>query len=293
MEKDSQKVIIAMLPTNDEKDVIFKTDNRLEWENRSFDQRLLKYNESTYHLYFILGENPIKGDWFLWKNEIHKFHSDAGYGIKTYTDYNEKDGSSKTVNWSNCRGTIIATTDSKLSFRHCQRQEESESECETQCDHCKEYYRPVDRIVPKPTNQFVIDYCKRGGIDAVKVEYVKELENRYLKVNSDNEITTHILKEYNYKTFENVLDIIDKGLGVQDGIITNRFATTTNIIKHLENKSSDNPNETSELIDCIHNLMGFFDTPLARLKMQSKDCEEVRQIGRDVLKKYGVNYRGL
>jgi len=51
--------------------------------------------------------------------------------------------------------------------------------------------------------------------------------------------------------------------------------------------------EKQELLDCIHNLMGFFDTPIARLKMDSKDCEEVRQIGRTVLKKYNVNYRGL
>ena len=51
--------------------------------------------------------------------------------------------------------------------------------------------------------------------------------------------------------------------------------------------------ERQELIDCIHNLMGFFDTPIARLKMPSEDCEEVRKIGREVLKKYNVDYRGL
>jgi len=51
--------------------------------------------------------------------------------------------------------------------------------------------------------------------------------------------------------------------------------------------------ERKELLDCIHNLMGFFDTPIARLKMSGKDYEEVREIGREVLKKYNINYRGL
>ena len=51
--------------------------------------------------------------------------------------------------------------------------------------------------------------------------------------------------------------------------------------------------ERKELLDCIHNLMGFFDTPIARKKLLSKDYEEVRKIGREVLKKYNINYRGL
>jgi len=51
--------------------------------------------------------------------------------------------------------------------------------------------------------------------------------------------------------------------------------------------------ERQELLDCIHNLMGFFDTPIARLKMPSEDCEEVRKIAREVLTKYDVNWRGL
>ena len=45
--------------------------------------------------------------------------------------------------------------------------------------------------------------------------------------------------------------------------------------------------DKKELLDCIHNLMGFFDTPIARMKMSSDDCEEVREIARNVLKKHG------
>lgn len=52
-----------------------------------------------------------KGDVFLWqsrsgKYEIHTFHSDAGYGAKTFTDYNEKDGSSVLVGYSGICGIL-------------------------------------------------------------------------------------------------------------------------------------------------------------------------------------------
>jgi hypothetical protein len=52
-----------------------------------------------------------RGDFFFWvsgsgKFEIHQFHSDAGYGVKTFTDYEEKDGSSLLVNWSGVYGKI-------------------------------------------------------------------------------------------------------------------------------------------------------------------------------------------
>lgn len=54
-----------------------------------------------------------KGDVFLWRSgatgryEIHTFHSDVGYGIKTFTDYNEENGSSTLVNWSGVCGKLV------------------------------------------------------------------------------------------------------------------------------------------------------------------------------------------
>jgi len=53
------------------------------------------------------------GDVFLWKSgmtgkfEIHTFHSDAGYGAKTFTEYNEEDGSSMLVNYSGVCGVLV------------------------------------------------------------------------------------------------------------------------------------------------------------------------------------------
>ena len=54
-----------------------------------------------------------RGDVFLWRSgmtgryEIHTFHSDAGYGAKTFTNYNEKDGGSELVNYSGICGVLV------------------------------------------------------------------------------------------------------------------------------------------------------------------------------------------
>ncbi len=58
-------------------------------------------------------EKLEKGDVFLWRSamsgrfEIHTFHSDSGYGAKTFTGYNEKDGSSEIVNYSGICGVLV------------------------------------------------------------------------------------------------------------------------------------------------------------------------------------------
>lgn len=55
-----------------------------------------------------------KGDVFLWRRgmtgkfEIHTFHSDSGYGAKTFTNFNEKDGSSELVNYSGICGVFVS-----------------------------------------------------------------------------------------------------------------------------------------------------------------------------------------
>lgn len=70
---------------------------------------------------FSLAIAPIKslnelnpGDIFVWQStrnpkvfDVHAFHSDAGYGIKTFTDYNEKDGSSSIYNQSGFCGKVV------------------------------------------------------------------------------------------------------------------------------------------------------------------------------------------
>jgi hypothetical protein len=58
-------------------------------------------------------EKLEEGDIFLWRSamsgrfEIHTFHSDSGYGAKTFTGYNEKDGSSEIINYSGICGVLV------------------------------------------------------------------------------------------------------------------------------------------------------------------------------------------
>lgn len=70
----------------------------------------MKLQQTDQYLLLIDEEAEIKSfPYFLWKDEVHKFHSDNGYGIKTWTGYNDEDGSSEIVNWSNkWKGSVIA-----------------------------------------------------------------------------------------------------------------------------------------------------------------------------------------
>ena len=47
--------------------------------------------------------------------------------------------------------------------------------------------------------------------------------------------------------------------------------------------------EKKELIECIQNLMGCFDNPLARRQLSNSFSEEARKIGREVLIKHTEN----
>ena len=42
-----------------------------------------------------------------------------------------------------------------------------------------------------------------------------------------------------------------------------------------------------ELLECIQNLMGVFDTPIARRRINNEFTEEVRSIGRKILEANG------
>lgn len=47
------------------------------------------------------------------------------------------------------------------------------------------------------------------------------------------------------------------------------------------------PPTKQELIDCIANLMGVFDTPIARRKIDGDYAEEARKIGREIMERTG------
>lgn len=68
----------------------------------------------------------------------------------------------------------------------------------------------------------------------------------------------------------------------------------TNLNMIIEQLRKDRQHDTrasvdglKELLDCIHNLMGIFDTPIARRAISSDMAEEVRSIGRKILEDHG------
>lgn len=55
----------------------------------------------------------------------------------------------------------------------------------------------------------------------------------------------------------------------------------------MENNKNEIPQTKEELLDCIHNLMGVFDTPVSRRQINTDFANEVRKIGRDIMESNG------
>ena len=86
----------------------------MENDNLKNDKQCAIHDVSSSLPLTLKPTNGLKiGDVFIWRSgitgryEIHTFHSDAGYGAKTFTDYNEKDGSSMLVNYSGVCGVLV------------------------------------------------------------------------------------------------------------------------------------------------------------------------------------------
>jgi len=56
---------------------------------------------------------------------------------------------------------------------------------------------------------------------------------------------------------------------------------------------SDIPQSKEELLECIQNLMGVFDTPISRRAINNFFAEEVRKIGRQILESNGKSMYGM
>ena len=52
------------------------------------------------------------------------------------------------------------------------------------------------------------------------------------------------------------------------------------------------PQSKLELLECIHNLMGVFDTPVARLKLKNSFCDEARDQAKKILEQNGIHCLG-
>lgn len=53
------------------------------------------------------------------------------------------------------------------------------------------------------------------------------------------------------------------------------------------NETAEITTSKKDLLDCIHNLMGIFDTPVGRRRFSDKMSEEIREIGRKIMNENG------
>lgn len=61
-----------------------------------------------------------------------------------------------------------------MSFKYCQSNEELNGKCEQQCDHCKEYYKPLEEYMEVLPS---IEADRKGILKEQLQEYTKHKEN--------------------------------------------------------------------------------------------------------------------
>jgi hypothetical protein len=134
MEKKRCKVV--MLPTDKAQDSIVDCSNRLQYFKGFFTQEYLKSQGKSSHYLYITSDDKIEeGDWYivLADEELHKHQGKSTSFV----------GGKK----------IIATTDSKLKIKDFPELDNS-----------------ALRVLPQIPQEFIEEYCLKGGIDEVDVE---------------------------------------------------------------------------------------------------------------------------
>jgi len=172
MKKKRCKVV--RLATDKAQDSIVDCSNRLQYFKGFFTQEYLKsQHKSSHHLYIISDDKIEAGDWclFFWDGNKEGELGQIGSEPQQYFPEN-----GHTLN-KNLR-KIIATTDSKLKL-------------------------------PQPSQSFIEEYCRKGGIDEVDVEYEKYHDGNFIndgkthaftallrpEVSNDNTINIHPIKD--------------------------------------------------------------------------------------------------
>jgi len=203
MEKPGRVIMLPSEKATNGPELVLATN----WPNESYlmytNVPWITNSEHRQHLY-VLSNDTIEGwkdkDWFIWKNELHQFHSDAGYGIKTYTDFNDKDGSSVIVNVSNISGKIIGTTNPDFTL-------------------------PI--LAPSFIQKFVTIYNKSIGVIDVMVEYTYDIhkysvthydrENYRPNVTKNNELILSFIDEKKEYTLSEIRMAFENGRSYEAG----------------------------------------------------------------------------
>jgi len=195
-----QEVQVVMLPTEDKSPLfIGKRDKKLHYFFKGQEPN----NAIHQHLYITVDQKiePIKeGDWVYWAdpegitsdiNQVVSVNEEMIF--MSHPEHSETEASP-----NECR-KIIATTDKKL--RHTKITPDQ--------NHV------YTKGVPQVSQSFIKEYCDKGGIDKVMVEYDQALVGigafpeytQGLKLNSDNTINISLIEEKMYSR-EEVEDLL-------------------------------------------------------------------------------------
>ena len=171
-----KKCKVVMLPTDEKANVYLRRDGELRFQDwNKKDTINFPEIKQGQHLY-ILSDDEIKyGDWIMFKSD-YKGQEEIGKALMIGNELciqiqNTKKSGSLTFpyprNFTNDVKKIIATTDQSLKLDCYQLPDFT-----TQCS------------LPKPSNEFIKEFCKKGGIDEVMVEYEEILPfNENLDIN--------------------------------------------------------------------------------------------------------------
>jgi len=185
-----KRVKVIMLPTTQASDIFkyrLKPDNKVHiaYHPKAQHKYWEKDKDVNQHLYFTSNEEIKEGDWYIYNNQVEQCKSNSMGLIKSCN--NSGRNPLELLNIVLCR-KIIASSDEALKIITSPYLFKNGGVCKS-----KEFN------LPQPSQSFIKEYCDKGGIDEVNVEYEHDDTVPYpklrLKVDSHNTITIHPIKD--------------------------------------------------------------------------------------------------
>jgi len=150
--------------------------------------------DKNYHLSILSDDEIYEGDWILFNHDMSAPFVDKISKLSPYGMFCNITNDDTDYMINRCR-KIIATTDSSLNIETCK--ECAEIGIKEKCP--ERFTCPCNKLLPKPSDDFIKEFCEKGGIWEVMVEYecICDINTPMykLKVNVDNTINIHPVKE--------------------------------------------------------------------------------------------------